>query len=840
MKSLAALILLTSLLVAQTETPLQREISTNSAWERHALRAKVARGKAEKKRAELEKLFLAKADQFDELKPLYDGEDRPEAPEVIATVKTLDEDVERLENELDVAKEAAESAHATQTEASRETHRWEEDIDKLIAAAPKAERESWARVRSERGRISTAWLEAASDAVTDRDVAVVRLERILEVLGRTRSTHEVKNFLVRGKSPITWDSVKETVRDVPNLGTWISETARSIGHYVTAEHTRMGLFRWGGVALIAVMATLWLGIRLRNYSLKLEATEMEEPQQRVFRTSARLLRRGLHFALLYVVPWSASKILPGLTPEAAKFLERMGFLFALLYIVWSFYWELLRPRAANHAIVEPDPHTRRRVTIAIYFILGWSLLLEPLRIGMAIFDADHKYRGAYQITTALLLLGLAAALSGVIFRKRVMTQLVPAGDSGWARIARGSISLARPFLMLLMPALVVLRLLEFDLLADILTRSSLGLLAALAINLIIYQIAKVVIVHRTQRAYGDDATDPNTAGGATRAALIFGARLTCAWLVLTWGLQFANFTFYDLDLILSGSLPFLASDRTATWGHLLGAITIIIVVVPLTRHMRSLLQYQVLARLGFDGSTCYTITKLFGYAVLTVGILGAINMVFDLSDLSTIIAALAVGIGFGLQEIVANIVSGVTLLFERPVRIGDTIEVGPNRGLIRQINLRATTVQTLDNVYIHVPNRELMSQTVVNYGYDDPRVRLRIPVGVSYKSDPRVVRDLLLKVAEESERVLKYPSPQLQFVEFGNSSLNFELQPWIQRAEQARRIKSELNFAIFDALKEAGIEIPFPQQDLHIKTEPHSRVERPTSVEPSEDSPRED
>ena len=137
---------------------------------------------------------------------------------------------------------------------------------------------------------------------------------------------------------------------------------------------------------------------------------------------------------------------------------------------------------------------------------------------------------------------------------------------------------------------------------------------------------------------------------------------------------------------------------------------------------------------------------------------------------------------------------------------------------MRTINIRATTVQTRDNIFILVPNRTLISNEVVNYGYSDPKLRLAISVGVSYSSDPVQVREVLLKVAANQTNVLKHPTPLVEFSAFGDSSLNFRLLVWIQRAEQRQRIMSDINFEIFAAFKEAGIEIPFPQRDLHVRS----------------------
>ncbi len=178
-----------------------------------------------------------------------------------------------------------------------------------------------------------------------------------------------------------------------------------------------------------------------------------------------------------------------------------------------------------------------------------------------------------------------------------------------------------------------------------------------------------------------------------------------------------------------------------------------------------------------------------------------------------------IGIGFGLQNITNNFVSGLIILFERPIKVGDRIEVGNVAGDVVNISARATTVVTNDNIAIIVPNSEFTSSTVINWSYTDRDVRFNIPVGVSYSSDPEVVGKLLLEVAHDHAGVLKEPKPDVLFEEFGESSLNFVLRVWTRDYTTRPGVfKSELNYRISKKFKEHGIEIPFPQRDIHIRS----------------------
>jgi len=249
---------------------------------------------------------------------------------------------------------------------------------------------------------------------------------------------------------------------------------------------------------------------------------------------------------------------------------------------------------------------------------------------------------------------------------------------------------------------------------------------------------------------------------------------------------------------------------------------------------------RVLKRTRFDPGLQFAITKIFGYAFVVLGFYVALTVNgLNLSSLAVVAGALGIGVGFGLQNIVANVVSGLVLLAERPVSVGDRIEVSGVAGNVTKINLRSTTVVTNDNIAIIVPNSELTSKPVTNWSYGDPRVRVRIPVSVAYGSDIEKLRTALLGVATGNEHVLREPAPTIYFDGFGDSALNFELAVWTADLSRApRRFRSELNFAIERNLREAQIEIPFPQRVVHLKPAPGaSEVEAPAvNVNRNEDA----
>jgi len=229
--------------------------------------------------------------------------------------------------------------------------------------------------------------------------------------------------------------------------------------------------------------------------------------------------------------------------------------------------------------------------------------------------------------------------------------------------------------------------------------------------------------------------------------------------------------------------------------------------------------YKFLSKSKIDLGVRVAIGSILKYLILTIGFIVIIQTVgINLSSLTILLGALGVGIGFGLQNVTNNFVSGIIILFERPIKVGDRIDVAGVSGNVIKISMRATTISTNDNVSIIVPNSEFISSTVINWSHTDRNVRFNFPVGVSYKEDPEKIKKLLLEVAGENEGVLKNPSPDVLFDNYGDSSLNFNLRVWTSRyIDRPGVLKSQLYYEIFKRFKEAGVEIPFPQRDVHIK-----------------------
>jgi small-conductance mechanosensitive channel len=263
----------------------------------------------------------------------------------------------------------------------------------------------------------------------------------------------------------------------------------------------------------------------------------------------------------------------------------------------------------------------------------------------------------------------------------------------------------------------------------------------------------------------------------------------------------------------------IGSSQFSLWSIILFILAIALLFL-VAGWIRRLLVEKILLRYSVEVGMSQSIGSIFKYVIITLGLFIIVQSTgLDLSALVLMFGALGVGIGFGLQNITNDFISGLIILFSRPIKVGDRVEVGNTLGDVVEISARATTINTNDNITVIVPNSEFISNMVINWSHNDRNIRFRIPVGVAYKEDPELIRKLLLEVASEHPGVLQKPAPDVIFDEYADSSLNFFLLVWTTKyINRPAFLKSDLYFAIFQKFKKHGVEIPFPQRDLHLKS----------------------
>jgi potassium efflux system protein len=263
---------------------------------------------------------------------------------------------------------------------------------------------------------------------------------------------------------------------------------------------------------------------------------------------------------------------------------------------------------------------------------------------------------------------------------------------------------------------------------------------------------------------------------------------------------------------------------TVSASSLFVGVLVVVVTLLAARWSSAFIERRIARRHHIDPGLRYTICRLVKYLIVMVGILVALKQAFaiDLTSIAVIFTALSVGIGFGLQYIASDIASGFILLFERPIRIGDRITIGEDEGDVQSINLRTTIVTTNDRIAIIVPNSKLVSQRVVNWSYGDPRARIAIPIGVADDSDIQLVTDTLIEAAQNVANVLSDPQPNVQFLKFGDYSLDFRLLVWTNQPRRHVQIRSDINYRIAELFRERSIRIPYPTQEFLLKGIPRA------------------
>ena len=332
---------------------------------------------------------------------------------------------------------------------------------------------------------------------------------------------------------------------------------------------------------------------------------------------------------------------------------------------------------------------------------------------------------------------------------------------------------------------------------------------------LIHAYADVLIHSREQSA---TANSKHTGRLFEAAFTLVNIALGLAWLIATLNsLRIDDFVKTHLAAIAGFSIEIGSISLT------IGGVVLFLASVYLSfwiaRTIRSVLSEDVLPKMTLPRGVANSVSTMSYYSLLMLGLLVALTAAgFQMSQLALVVGALSVGIGFGLNTVINNFVSGLILMIERPIQPGDTIELSGTMGNIRDIGIRTTTITTFDGADVLVPNGLLLSEKLTNWTLSNRRRRIDVPVGVTYDCSPREVHALLLDVARKTPGVSVVPEPTVLFLGFGDSSLNFSVRAWADDFDQSAILASELALSIHTALTEAGIEIPFPQRDLHIRS----------------------
>jgi small-conductance mechanosensitive channel len=479
-------------------------------------------------------------------------------------------------------------------------------------------------------------------------------------------------------------------------------------------------------------------------------------------------------------------------------------LFPLLVRPLDPYW--LRRRLADPQLARLWRHTR--------LLLGLGL------IGVFLAAARHALAVPSALQAVVLLL-YTLALAGVLWRLRERTvweHLASTAGHPLTLAQRYALDTARLALALLATALVVSAALGYRALTG-------HLVAYGSLSLGILAIAAVMgtglsrLVRRLEWRRLPRPVEAVFGRGGVALVVRFTAALTQAGVFLIavvgvlalWGVPLG-----PVERLVGPLLWGADGGPPVSLVSLAAALLVLAATLVGGRWLRDNLHERYLAEYSPDEGVRNSIASLTHYAVLVVGVLITIAVAgFDLTNLALVAGALSVGIGFGLQNVVNNFVSGLILLFERPIKVGDIVEFGGRWGEVQRIRVRSTEIQTFDRAELIVPNSELVSVTVTNWTHTNQQIRIILQVGVAYDSDVSRVRNILYRIAADNPLIYTDPEPLVLFQDFGDSALRFELRCHTH-LDNMLTLPSELRFRVVEEFRRAGITIPFPQRDIHV------------------------
>jgi potassium efflux system protein len=669
-----------------------------------------------------------------------------------------------------------------------------------------------------------------------RDVG--EAERVLEQQGLAAHAELTRLLFWIPAPPAT-----ETIGRLPSAVAWTVSPAnwRAAGAVLQREFARSPF--WPALALLAAAALIALRRPLQRALVSLAPATVTYERYRVRHA---LVALAITFALAMpgpIVLWTAATLLWA-AADAPSFVQALGDAFAgiarLLLALAAFAWLLdRRGMAVGHFGWD-----EAAAGFAVRALRRFAVLFVPLMFIAALSGGDHapyaNRESLGRLAFNLAMIAVAVLLVILLRRGSPLMQLAYLrAPRAWVVRLHG---LWLAVLVALPLGMAALAAAGYFVAAGYFYRLTVeSLFLILGAMMLSGLIALWVQVQRSHLARRRDAERAQPAAAGTEAAATMPQRLD----VTALGEQTRSLLQLLITLLLVAGMWWLWRDalpalsvigdytlwtyhdsvdgRTVahplTAGGLFLALVVVAVTAVAVRNVGALLDIVLLQRLDVQPDATYAVKVMAQYALAAAGVLTAADILgIGWSDVQWLIAALGVGLGFGLQEIFANFVSGLIVLAERPIRIGDVVTVGDVSGTVARIRARATAMVDFDNREVIIPNKAFITERVTNWTLSNQTTRLLIKVGVAYGSDIALVQRVLLEAVRRNPDVLQEPRPSVFFVDFGDSSLDFEIRAFVGSFDQRLRVRHELNVAVAHVLGEHGVQIPFPQRDLNIRS----------------------
>jgi len=680
---------------------------------------------------------------------------------------------------------------------------------------------------TERARL--AGLAADLDgAIKSTELTWVRARQLIERITVLRHSLFAKNLMERRPSPLLPQLWRDLMSKAPPVGSRISYLTDDWLRWASIKRLKVGLL-FGAVVLLFMALRAGLGRLtdrrgkcceppLPSFFERAMSVAWVAPLRALPATAAALLLYGGLDAMdLLFPPWGAA---------AASVLKA-----AVLYsAVSALVFAVLAPRAPQWRLVSLADAPTRRVGALLCAITALyaidAALTEISRIFFVPLALSVVQTFATSIVFAALLIGLLLTPFTPQVADPPTADAAAAFPTGAAeRQPRHTPHSLKLPLWLIALAILGLALLGYVALARFVAQQLVMTGIVLVVSWLLYLAIRAVTREPQQRRYpvgellearfGLDAPRRNQLARLTEIALTF-ALVICAlpFLMMQWGFSGADIRDWFKSLFFGIEV----GQFRISLARILIGIVLFIVLLFATRLLQRWLREKALQQTRMDPGIANSIDTVVGYLGVSIAALIAVSYAgLDITNLAIVAGALSVGIGFGLQSIVNNFVSGLILLIERPIKVGDRIVVGDQQGLVRRISVRATEIETFDRASLIVPNSELITGRVLNWTHRDSLGAVNVKVGVGYESDPEQVLAILKKIADDHPEVLRAPAPMAFFENFGDSALMFTLRVALPDIAQAGRIQSDLRTAILKALRAAGIHIPFNQLDVNLR-----------------------
>jgi potassium-dependent mechanosensitive channel len=746
--------------------------------------------------------------------------------------------LDRVEQTLGRADTTAESADKLRSEtehARREAENLVRTLEPKVASlerriealgpVPEEGQPEESQEVSQRRAVLSAQLRKLNGQLTQARLILLRVQDLDSQIGSLSQRKRFEALFRAYPAPWSAEAWQRALSEFGNVAKRIGRSPAIWWHGLEAEQRREILSLRVAALLVLALAVGWF---LRHWLISRYGrnTEIADPSysQRLVAALANAMARGIvpaMFAGLFYVAWSQLAMGTGMFWSLVElFLAVMAF----FSLAWAVPYAVLSPDLPQWRLLAVSPDNARR--------LGWrfTLLAALFAFVIFVFEAlqsisvsDPFFSLATFLLTTLLALPLIEISRQTYWKTAAPVVEDAAADAEAAEpeaapVGPGLWGFLRRLIAPIAGISIVAAFLGYADLADFLISNLLLSMVTLAAVAILRGLARELIGAGLR---SDFMRDQLQLRHLARNRLKFWLRAildvtffigTLFFIAAIWASPFGEF-WVEARSLLSGVT---IGGVTISFYDMLVALIIFAAILLLTRLGQRVLSKQVLPQTGFDSGVQNSLSAGFGYiGIMLAAVFGISALGIDLSNIALIAGALSVGIGFGLQAIVSNFVSGIILLIERPIKVGDWVLVGGNEGTVKRITVRSTELQTFQRASVIIPNSDFISTAVINWTHKDTYGRIEIPVGVAYGSDVEKVREVLLECAQHHERVLTSPEPQVMFMNFGNSSLDFELRCYTSDVSFRLSISSDLRFAIDKVFREANIEIPFPQHVVH-------------------------